>query len=84
MILSDKLRAAELPHVYRELADLIGVENALRIAAYYAGRTVYFPYVDRLIRNEIIRQEYKGYNVKELAERYRLSERQIRNIVGRR
>ncbi|MEE8574946.1 MAG: Mor transcription activator family protein [Thermodesulfobacteriota bacterium] len=50
----------------------------------YQGTAVYIPLfsaVYRAYRDEQIRLNFKGKNYKELAEKWELSERQVRNIV---
>jgi len=62
----------------------IGVENLIKLSQYAAGNVIYIPRPDyflRPIRNQKIKQEFNGNNVKELCRKYALSERQVRHIV---
>jgi Mor family transcriptional regulator len=63
-----------------------GVELTLLLAQLFKGISVYFRNVDELlrgVRNRAIRADYDaGVRVKELACRYRLSTRQIENILA--
>ncbi|WP_195282239.1 Mor transcription activator family protein [Harryflintia acetispora] len=74
----------QLPEPYQTIAYSIGVENTLKVADLLQGTGAYFPKLDSLladIRNEKIRKEYNGFNTKELARKYDLSERWIYEII---
>ena len=74
----------DLPEAYQEIARIIGIENALKLFEYLGGLAFYFPKIDALIqkkRDDVIRREFTGANHKDLARRYCLSERWIRQIV---
>mgnify|MGYP001860339826 CR=1 FL=1 len=69
---------------FQEIIEKIGVENFLHIVEFFGGGAVYIPKKERITavaRNERIRSEFNGYNHKELARKYRLSTRSIRDIV---
>jgi len=69
----------------RMVADLVGVDNFKKLMDTYGGTYVYIPKAgraDRLERNEQIKSEFNGYNFRELALKYDLSEVWIRNIVS--
>lgn len=79
------LRPEDLPEPYRRMADLIGVEHAVVVAREYAGSSIYLPKLDsalRAIRDRRIRSEFTGYNVRELARRYDLTEEWVRRIAA--
>jgi len=74
----------DLPESYQEIARVIGIENAVKLSEYLGGLSFYFPKLDGLLREKrdaAIRREFTGFNHKELARKYGLSEQQIRNIV---
>lgn len=76
----------ELPEGYQAVARVIGVENAIRLSDELGGLNYYFPQAEKMLRakrNELINREFNGSNHKELAQKYRLSEVQIREIVAR-
>jgi|Deesub1362A_J573_1020465.scaffolds.fasta_scaffold33490_1 Mor family transcriptional regulator len=80
-----QVRAEDLPEVYQEMAAVVGVEATLRLAQVYAGTSVYFPKLERAllgIRNRVIRREFDGANIRELARRWGLSARHVRHIVN--
>lgn len=72
---------------YKILVEVIGEESALKLSKYVDGDSFYIPKyetVTRLKRNEDIRRDYHdGMTYKQLHLKYRLSERQIRNITAR-
>lgn len=85
MNLLDELTIDDLDEEQRELADCIGMEAYRKLVATYAGSPINVRMPDKLTlkqRNRKIRSEFNGYNFSELAKRYELSERQIRNIVS--
>lgn len=78
------VNSEELPEIYQEISDLIGVEYALKLAEYFRGQTVYFNTLDKFLRekrDEAICSEYGEKSVKELAKKYALSERTIYGIL---
>lgn len=72
-----------LQDIYREIADEIGIENALAIYRMFHGTQVSFP--NRLFSKEFIRcaikKEYNGTNAAQLALKYNYSERSIWRII---
>jgi len=76
--------ADQLPEPYRRISEIAGLDAALEMAREFGGQRVYFPQLGRLnqlVRDRQIRQQYNGYNTKELARRHGLSESRIRKIV---
>ena len=72
-----------LNDVYREIADEIGIENAIAIYKLFNGTQVSFPsrlFSKEYIHKEII-SEYNGSNVMQLAQKYNYSERSIWRIL---
>ena len=76
----------QLPGDIRRIAEVIGVEAALKIAKAFRGTRLYIHTTDeflREIRDKKIREEYSNRSkVRELAIRYELTERQIWNVLG--
>lgn len=73
-----------LNDVYRDIADEIGIENALVIYRLFHGTQISFP--NRLFSKEYthkaIIDEYDGNNVRQLAQKYNYSERSIWRILN--
>lgn len=81
----DNLQLDDLEGSQREVAEVVGIENYRKLVREFGGTYIYIPEHDGFkasIRNETIRNEFDGYNFKELARKYSLSESAIRNIVG--
>lgn len=81
----DGLLLDELDEEKQEVARLIGLENYRKLMEAYGGVYLYIPKTDRMKRterNEKIRAEFNGYNYRELAQKYELTEVTIRSIVS--
>lgn len=66
-----------------EISRLIGFENTMKLIKTFGGSEVYIPKLDSLQRDKrdaAICKDFNGYNYRELAKKYALSERQIREI----
>ena len=72
-----------LNDVYKDIADKIGIENALEIYRMFRGNQISFP--NRLFSKDYIHQaiinEYDGKNAKQLAQKYNYSERSVWRIL---
>ena len=69
--------------VYKELFELIGYENTLIVYEHFRGYQINFPtrlYSRKYVR-EVVKNEYDGSNIKELARKLGYSERWIRQIL---
>nr|DAY51328.1 MAG TPA: Mor transcription activator family [Caudoviricetes sp.] len=84
--LSKELTIEMLPStLYKEIAEAIGVENFVKLADVVGGSTVYIPKPESLIRpvrDARIKAEFNGYNHIELAKKYDVTERWVRQICG--
>lgn len=68
----------------REIAELIGVENYVRLVNQYGGSNIYIPSASLLKRDELekqIKRRYNGKNAAELGKEYGLSARTVMRIV---
>ena len=69
-----------------ELAALIGVNNLRQLAQYYEGDTVYMPlasHYGQFLRDEKIKQDSSELSTSELARKYHVSDRWVREIKRR-
>lgn len=76
---------ATLPEPYRKLTSLIGMEATMKLAKEFQGTMIYFAKLDstiKMIRDKKIRDEFKGWNHKDLARRFGLTEAWIRKILS--
>lgn len=81
----DKLRFEDLDDDQQQVADLIGLDNYKKLMRVFGGVNLYIPKADkleRMDRNDRIRAEFNGYNFRELAQKYGLTEVSIRSIVS--
>lgn len=84
--LSKDLTIEMLPEgLYTQIAEAIGPENFYRLAEAVGGATVYIPKPESLIRPVLharIKEEFNGYNHPELAKKYGVTERWVRQLCG--
>lgn len=76
---------ADLDGDQLHLAELIGLENYLKVVQEFGGSAVYIRKLDSLRQGERDREicsKFDGYNFRELAQEYDLSERMVREIVS--
>ena len=69
--------------VYTDIANLVGEDNTIKIYRYFRGMNINFPmklFTKTGLEN-IIKNEYNGSNVKDLARKYSYSMRHINRIV---
>jgi Mor family transcriptional regulator len=84
--LSKDLTIEMIPEgLYKEIATAIGTDNFVRLAEVIGGATVYIPKPEsivRPVRDARIKAEFNGYNHLELARRYGVTERWVRQLCG--
>ena len=78
-----EVRIDDLTDKQREVADLIGFDNYLKLIEYYSADTIYIPKPDSLHGSSATSHcaEFNGYNYNELAKKYGLTSVMIRNII---
>lgn len=85
MDILDKLTLDDLSGEQLELAECIGLEAYISLVRNYAGSPLNVPMPDTItmnLRNTEIKSKFNGYNFRELAKEYCLSEASIRRIVS--
>ena len=69
--------------VYREMAEIIGVENTKRLYEDFKGQQITFP--QRLYSKEYVQEyvksNYNGKNLRDLALKFSYTERHIRELI---
>lgn len=78
-----ELKKDDLPEIYCQIMNEIGLDNTIKIAKLFGGQYVYFhkaESVERPLRDRKIREEFNGYNYDELAKKYNLTGIMIRYI----
>ena len=81
----DRVQMSDLDEEQQQVAELIGLDNYKRLVSVFGGLSIYIPKADaweRMARDEQIREEFDGYNFKELAGRYGLTEVRIRSMIS--
>lgn len=69
----------------KEIAEVIGIDNLLKLAKAYGGESLYINKFDEIVktrRDKNIKTEYNRYNLKKLANKYNLTEKRIKQIVS--
>lgn len=84
MDLLDQVQIENLDEEQKALAELIGLEGFRNLVRAYNGTSIYVPKIEsieKIVRDECIKEEFDGGNYRELALKYGLTETWIRNIV---
>ena len=71
--------------IYKDIAQAIGSENFYKLTKVVGGATIYLPKpesVIRPVRDAHIKSEFNGYNHPELAKKYGVTERWVRQLCG--
>lgn len=74
----------DFPEGTKEFVDVMGIEIAIKIIDYCGGGMLYFPTkksLTRCVRNRVIKNEFNGGNYRNIANKYGISEMQVRNIL---
>lgn len=80
------IKSSDLHGDQRELAELIGIENYIKMVQRYSGTSIYIAKIDKLLnskRDAEIIKSFNGRNYRYLAYKYRLSERTVRDIISK-
>jgi len=81
---ANEINPDDLPEPYRTIAYKASIQSAIELAEMYQGTHIYLPKLDgtiKTLRDRKIKKEFTGYNYKELALKYNLSEIWIRQII---
>lgn len=80
---SSKVQSKSFNGIYRDIADLLGMDAALKFHEQYRGQQITLPvnlFNREYIASQII-DEYNGHNAKYLASKFGYSEKWIRKII---
>lgn len=83
-ILKDYVKREDFSEFCRMIIDEIGINNFLKLLKITGGSNVYLPNLERGLykaRDRIIVKEFNGFNHKELAKKYNITENWVRQIV---
>jgi Mor family transcriptional regulator len=70
---------------YKDIAEIVGMEKMFELCTRIGGAGFYLPTMDKLLMNfktRKILEEFNGYNVKQLARKYEISERTCYRICN--
>lgn len=77
------MNASDFVPAYKEIAEVIGVDETIKIFEHFRGQQMTFPqriysieYVEKYVRDN-----YDGTNIRELARKFNYSERRIRDFL---
>lgn len=80
------LKISDLPPQFENIATELGIDNVKALFKEFGGTSVYFP-TEKMIykesRDRSIMADYNGFNHKELAVKYNMSESYIRAIINK-
>ncbi|GAA0102824.1 hypothetical protein UT300012_35390 [Paraclostridium bifermentans] len=78
------LKISDLPPQFESIAMKVGMDITKMLFKEFGGTSVYFPTEKMIYKDardiEII-EKFNGFNVKELASKYNMSESYIRSII---
>ncbi len=80
-----KIRLQDLYGVQRDIAEIIGIDNYIKLSLNFGGDNIYVQKYSEIIkiqRNAEIREKFNGYNSDQLAKEYDLSERYVRLLCA--
>lgn len=80
----EKLTLDDLQQQHREYAEVIGLDNLLKLADTFGGTSIYIPQRRELMKNKIyaaIYKEFDGSNLQQLTQKYGVSKSTVYKIV---
>jgi len=79
-----EVKSSDLASVYAEMAEVVGVENTIKIFEAFRGQQITMP--QKLYKTEYVRsylkENYNGKNLKELSRLFDYSERHLRALLN--
>ncbi len=80
-----ELTLDDLQEQHREYAEVIGVDNLLKLSDTFGGTSIYIPQRKELEKNKVysrIHKEFDGSNLQELTQKYGVSKSTVYKIVS--
>ncbi|CEP43187.1 transcriptional regulator [[Clostridium] sordellii] len=79
-----ELKISDLPPQFENIAIRVGIDITKVLFEEFGGTSVYFP-TEKMIykeaRDREILSQFNGFNIKELASKYNMSESYVRAII---
>lgn len=82
---TQELTLDDLQEQHREYAEVIGIDNLLKLSDTFGGTSIYIPQRKELEKNKVyarIYKEFDGGNLQELTQKYGVSKSTIYKIVS--
>lgn len=80
----EKLTLDDLQPQHREYAEVIGLDNLIKLTDTFGGTSIYIPQKRELMKNKVyaaIYKEFDGSNLPELTQKYGVSKSTVYKIV---
>ncbi|MGL5328421.1 MAG: Mor transcription activator family protein [Peptostreptococcaceae bacterium] len=81
-----ELKISDLPPQFENIASELGIDKVKALFKEFGGTSVYFPtekMIYKCARDRDIIANYNGFNHKELAIKYNMSESYVRAIINK-
>ncbi len=81
----EKITLEKLSAEQKELAEIVGIEAYRKLVTNYGGMNIYIHKLETILResrNIEICNAFNGFNYRELAKKYNLSEKTVREIIS--
>lgn len=80
------IRIEDLQDRHQKYAEIIGVDNMIKLSQMFGGSSIYIPQPDELIKNKRYRAIVQDYedgkgSIKQLAQKYQVSESTVYRLV---
>lgn len=78
------IRLEDIPSSYRDIVKVVGVDSFIELCKLFGGSSMYFPTARTIlkpVRDENIKREFNGSNIRELSLKHSICETQIRKIL---
>lgn len=79
-----EVKIEDLHPTLQMIADIVGLEGALKISAECGGTNVYIPKLENALgkaRERAIVKAFSGDNYQDLAKRFKVSDRYVRTVI---
>lgn len=80
----ESMTLEDIQEQHRQYAEIIGVENLMKLSEVYGGDSIYVPKMKNLLKNKtygMIYDEFDGGNIKQLEKKYDVSKATIYKII---
>ena len=80
-----EIRPQNLRSVYMEIAEAYDLETAIKIQKLFGGQKITFPkkLFNNVYMNTYIKENYNVHNIRELTQKFGISERRIKQIKSK-